>query len=117
MPSTIWDILLKLLGGQIPLPTVSFLGLPGYVFFLLPFIIGIVLGFLIKKALKIAIIAVIVVAAALYLGIVSMSQLNNYLTMIEGFGPEAIQYAAIFFGMLPLGLGFLVGLLIGLKFG
>ena len=40
----VWDQLLKILSGQ--LPNVSLFGLPGYVFFAMPFVIGLILGFL-----------------------------------------------------------------------
>jgi uncharacterized membrane protein (Fun14 family) len=46
-----------------------------------------------------------------------MGELKNYLEVIQSYGPFAIQYAAMLFAMLPLGTGFAVGLIIGLKFG
>lgn len=115
VPTSVWDQLFKILGGQIP--SVSLFGLPGYAFFAMPLIIGLILGFLIKKALKIVVIALVAVAAGLYFGVVTMGDLQKYLQTTMKFGPEAMQYAAILFAMLPLGTGLIIGLIIGLKFG
>ena len=111
----VWDDLFKIVGGG--LPTVSLYGLPGYAFMSIPFITGLVLGFLIKKALKIAIIGIAAIGAGLYFGVISMGELKNYLETAQHYGPEAMQYAAMLFAMLPLGTGLIVGILIGLKFG
>ncbi len=108
----VWDQLLKILSNQ--LPNVSFAGLPSYVFLAVPFIIGLVIGILLKKALKIAIIGLVVVAAGLYFGVISMGQIQSALST---YGPQAIHYAALLFGMLPLGLGLIAGIVIGIVFG
>jgi len=111
----IWDELFKILGGQIP--NVSLFGLSGYTFLAIPLVAGLILGFLIKKALKIVLIAVVAIAAGLYFGVLTMGDLQKYLQTAKGLGPEAMHYAAILFAMLPLGAGFFIGLIIGLKFG
>ncbi len=115
IPTSVWDQLFKILSGQIP--NVSLLGLPGYAFFAMPFVIGLILGFLIKKTFKIAIIALIAVAAGLYFGVLTMGNLQTALQKAQDYSPLAMQYAALLFGMLPLGAGLLVGFIIGLKFG
>ena len=117
IPTSVWDALFKILSGQIPLQNVSLFGLPGYAFFAMPFVVGLVLGFLVKKALKIVIIAIVAIAALLYFGVLTMGSMQTYLQTIMGYSPLAMQYAAILFGMLPLGTGLIIGLLIGLKFG
>ncbi len=111
----VWDQLLKILSGQ--LPNVSLLGLPGYAFFAMPLIIGLVLGILVKKTLKLVVIVLIAVAAGLYFGVLNMGDLQNTLAKAQDYAPIAMQYAALLFGMLPLGTGFFIGLIIGLKFG
>jgi len=95
----------------------SLLGLPATIFMSVPFILGLILGFLIKKALKWAVIGIIVVGGGLYLGVLNMKDIETYLRALGKYAPELMQYAAIVLGMLPLGLGLAVGLLIGLKYG
>jgi len=109
----VWGYLFKIISGS----GISLFGMPGYVFMAMPFIVGLVLGFLVKKALKIAIIGTVAIAAGLYFGVVSMADLKQYLQTALNYGPEAMQYAAMLFAMLPLGTGFAVGLIVGLKFG
>jgi len=116
----IWEDLLSILSsGKIPgIPSeITFFGLPSLAFLSIPLIAGLVLGFLVKKALKIALIGIIAVGAGLYFGVLSMDTLKTALEIGKSYGPEAMQYAAILFGMLPLGIGFIIGLIIGLKFG
>ena len=115
IPPNVWGELFKIALSQVP--NVSFNGIPGIGFLSIPLVVGLVLGFFVKKALKITLIGLIIVSGGLYLGVLSMSDIQYYLEVGKGFGPEVMQYAAILFGMLPLGLGFFVGLLIGLKFG
>lgn len=116
----LWDDLLSILSsGKIPgVPgDITLLGLPSIAFLSIPLVAGLVLGFLVKKAIKIAAIGIIAVGAGLYFGVLSMDSLKNALQVTKSYGPEAMQYAAILFGMLPLGTGFIAGLIIGLKFG
>jgi len=116
----IWDDLFRILQGGIPAgadQVISFYGLPPIVLAALPFIIGLILGILIKRALKLVITLALVAVIALYLGIVSWGTLNAYLEKVYATIPLAIHYAALLFAMLPLGLGFAIGLLIGLRFG
>ena len=108
----VWGELFKIISGS----GVSLLGLPGYIFMSVPFIAGLVLGFLVKKALKVAIIGLVAMAAALYFGVINMGDLKQHLQTALNYGPEAMQYAAMLFAMLPLGTGFAVGLIVGLKF-
>jgi len=95
----------------------SLFGLPASIFMTMPFIIGLILGFMIKKALKWAVIGIVIVGAALYLGVLNMGDIQKYLVTLKQNAPEIMQYAAIILGMLPLGMGLAVGLIIGLKYG
>jgi uncharacterized membrane protein (Fun14 family) len=109
------DELIKILSGHVP--NVSLFVLLGYAFLSIPLVIGLILGFTVKKAFKIVIIAIVIVASSLYFGILTMSDLRFYLQAVKGFGPEVMHYAAILFTMLPLGIGFTIGFIIGLKLG
>ncbi|MCW4047743.1 MAG: hypothetical protein NWE99_09340 [Candidatus Bathyarchaeota archaeon] len=91
-------------------------GIPTIVIMIIPFIIGLVIGFFIKKMLKIAIIAAIIVVIASYLGFFGLS-LGALASVAEQYGPVVFHYAVLLMGMLPLGLGFVVGLILGFLFG
>ena len=91
----------------------SIAGLPPIVIMIVPFIIGIIVGYLIFKFLKIAIIATVVVAIVAYLGLFGLN-LNAMKSLADKYGPMAIQYGTLLIGILPLGIGFIVGLVIGL---
>jgi uncharacterized membrane protein (Fun14 family) len=86
------------------------------VIMIIPFIVGLIIGFFIKKMLKIAIIAAIIVVIASYLGFFGLS-LGALAGVAEQYGPAALHYGVLLMGMLPLGLGFVVGLILGFLFG
>jgi uncharacterized membrane protein (Fun14 family) len=106
--SLISDLLGKITG--------SIHGIPTLVIMAIPFVIGLIIGFLIKKFLKWAIILGIVVVVIAYFGFfgLSLSALGNLVTQ---YGPLAAQEAILLFGLLPLGLGFIIGLILGFIFG
>jgi len=90
-------------------------GIPTIVVMILPFVVGLIVGYLVHKFLKIAIIAGIILVVVAYLGFfgLSLSALKN---LSDIYGPVAIQYGVLLIGILPLGLGFFVGLIIGFIF-
>jgi uncharacterized membrane protein (Fun14 family) len=90
-------------------------GLPPIVVMILPFVIGLIIGYLVHKMLKIAIIAGIILVIVAYLGFfgLSLSALQN---LANTYGPIALHYGTLLIGILPLGLGFIVGLVIGFIF-
>jgi uncharacterized membrane protein (Fun14 family) len=90
----------------------SIAGLPPIVVMIIPFVIGIIVGYLIFKFLKIAIIAIVAVAIVAYLGLFGLN-LNAMKGLADKYGPMAIQYGTLLIGILPLGIGFMVGLVIG----
>ena len=90
-------------------------GLPTIVVMILPFIVGLIVGYLVHKFLKIAIIAAVILVIVSYLGFFGLS-LGALKDLSDKYGPIAVQYGALLIGMLPLGLGFLVGLIIGFIF-
>ena len=87
-------------------------GLPPIVVMIIPFIIGLVVGFFIKKMFKIAIIAAVILVVVSYFGFFGLS-LGALSDLADKYGPIAIQYGVLLMGMLPLGLGLIVGLIIG----
>ena len=87
-------------------------GLPTIVVMILPFVIGLIVGYLFHKFLKIAIIAAIILVVVAYLGFFGLS-LGALKDLSDKYGPIAIQYGTLLIGILPLGIGFIVGLIIG----
>jgi len=90
-------------------------GIPPIVVMIIPFIIGLIVGFFIKKMFKIAIIAAIILVVVSYLGFFGLS-LGALKDLADKYGPIAIQYGVLLMGMLPLGLGLAVGFIIGFIF-
>ena len=87
-------------------------GLPTIVVMILPFIVGLIVGYLAHKFLKIAIIAAIILVVVAYFGFFGLS-LGTLKNVADTYGPIAIQYGTLLMGILPLGLGFFVGAIIG----
>lgn len=87
-------------------------GLPTIVVMILPFVIGLIVGYLIHKFLKIAIIAAIILVVVAYFGFFGLS-LGALKNLSDKYGPIAVQYGTLLIGILPLGIGFIVGLIIG----
>jgi len=90
-------------------------GLPPIVVMIIPFIIGLIVGYLVHKVLKIAIIAAIILVIVAYFGFFGLS-LGALKGIADTYGPIAIQYGVLLMGMLPLGLGLIVGFIIGFIF-
>ena len=87
-------------------------GLPPIVVMIIPLVIGLIVGYLIHKFLKIAIIAAIGVAVAAYLGFFALN-VGAMKGLADKYGPMAVQYGTLIIGILPLGIGFIIGLVIG----
>jgi len=90
----------------------SIAGLPPIVVMIIPLVIGLIVGYLIHKFLKIAIIVGILVAVAAYLGFFGLN-LGSMKDLADKYGPIAVQYGTLLMGILPLSIGFVVGLVIG----
>lgn len=90
-------------------------GLPPIVLMILPFVLGLIVGYLVHKVLKIAIIAGIILVVVAYFGFFGLS-LGALKNLADKYGPIALQYGTLLIGILPLGLGFIVGLVIGFIF-
>jgi uncharacterized membrane protein (Fun14 family) len=91
-------------------------GLPPIVIMIIPFVVGLIVGYLVHKVLKIAIIAAIILVVVAYFGFFGLS-IGALKNLSDTYGPIAIQYGILIIGILPLGLGFIVGLVIGFIFG
>ena len=90
-------------------------GLSPIVVMIIPLVIAIIVGYLIHKMLKIAIIAAIILVVVSYFGFFGLS-LGALKDLSDKYGPIAVQYGALLMGMLPLGIGLIVGLIIGFIF-
>lgn len=93
----------------------SISGLPPIVLMIIPFAIGLIVGYLAHKMLKIAIIAGIILVIVAYFGFFGLS-LGTLSNIADTYGPIAIQYGTLLMGMLPLGIGLVVGFIIGFIF-
>ena len=87
-------------------------GVPTLLIMAVPFIIGLIVGFFIKKALKWAIIAAIILVIATYFGFLGLTW-----GTLGNVGMEVIQVGILLFGFLPMGIGLVVGLIIGFILG
>jgi uncharacterized membrane protein (Fun14 family) len=91
-------------------------GLPPLVLMIIIFVVGLIVGYLIHLFLKIAIVAAIILFVVAYLGLfgLSLSLLKNYAVQ---YGSIVYQYGALIIGVLPLSIGFVIGVVIGFIFG
>ena len=90
----------------------SIAGLPPIVMMIIIFVIGLIVGYLLHLFLKIAIIAAIVLFVAAYLGFFGLS-LGALKNLAVKYGPLVYQYGALIIGILPLSIGFIIGVVIG----
>ena len=104
LPMDMWSNLLGLVTSNLG-------GVPTLLIMAVPFIIGLIIGFFIKKALKLAIIAAIILVIATYFGFFGLTWAT-----LGNVGMDVIQGGILLFGMLPLGIGLVVGLIIGFIF-
>jgi uncharacterized membrane protein (Fun14 family) len=79
---------------------------------IISFVVGLVLGYILKKALKILIIVALLAIVAAYFGVLGLS-FDKLRGAVETYGPQVAQYAAVLIGALPIGIGFLIGFLLG----
>jgi len=76
----------------------------------IPFVIGILIGYFAKKAIKLGVLVGLIVAAAIFFGVLRFGSLING---VQTLGPEALALVAIVAGVLPLGVGFGIGFAVG----
>ena len=90
-------------------------GLPPIVLMIIIFAIGLIVGYLVHLFLKIAIISAIILFVVAYFGFfgLSLNALKNDATL---YGPIVYQYGALIIGILPISIGFIIGVIIGFVF-
>ncbi|MEM3437921.1 MAG: hypothetical protein QXP55_05285 [Nitrososphaerales archaeon] len=92
----------------------SISGIPTIFIMIVPFIVGLIIGFFIKKLLKIMIIIAILALIASFLGLISLTSIATELGYLASlYGPQVYYYVSLLIGVLPLGIGFFIGLIIG----
>jgi uncharacterized membrane protein (Fun14 family) len=94
----------------------SIFGIPSLAVMAIPFVLGLIVGVLAIKFLKIAILIIVILAAVIYFGLYSLNiptlqQLSNQ------YGSSVLSYGALLIGMLPLSIGFIIGAIAGIIFG
>jgi uncharacterized membrane protein (Fun14 family) len=110
VPLSILDDLTHLMSGNIG-------SLPSLLVMALPLIVGLVLGYIVKRALKIGLILVAVALIASYFGLISLSSMTGEVqTLVTKYGPVAQSYVSLFFGIVPLSIGLVIGFLVGFIF-
>jgi uncharacterized membrane protein (Fun14 family) len=102
------DLLGKISGNLGGLPTLAVMAIP--------FIVGLIVGYFVKKLLKWAVIAAIIVVIVAYFGFFGLS-FATLKSLADQYGPIAIQEAIVLFGLMPLGIGFIIGLILGFIIG
>ena len=90
-------------------------GLPPLVLMIVIFVVGLIVGFLIHLFLQLAIVAAIILFVVAYFGLfgLSLNLLKNYAIQ---YGSIVYQYGALIIGVLPLSIGFVIGVIIGFVF-
>jgi uncharacterized membrane protein (Fun14 family) len=91
-------------------------GMPTLAVMSIPLVIGLIVGFLAIKFLKIAILVIIIVAVAVYLGFYSLD-ISTLQQLAQQYGPSALHLGAFLIGLLPLTVGFAIGAIIGFILG
>ncbi|MGB9729047.1 MAG: hypothetical protein ACP5GU_02110 [Thermoprotei archaeon] len=89
-------------------------GIPVAGFSLFSFILGLVIGYLLRRLIKLALLVGFIVILASYLGFINVSEVKN---MAQKYGPDIISYLALIIGIIPVSLGLVIGLVIGFFYG
>ncbi len=83
---------------------------------IIPFILGLIVGFFIKKFFKIILFVGITAIVASYLGFFTIN-LSTLKDIADNYGAKVIHYGTMLMSILPIGVGFIVGLVLGFLFG
>jgi uncharacterized membrane protein (Fun14 family) len=110
MPLTMLDDLMHMVSGNLG-------GLPSLLVMAIPLIIGLILGYVVKRVLKIGLILVAVALVAAYFGFINLGSLaGEASSFVSKYGPMANSYLSLFFGIVPLSIGLVIGFLLGFIF-
>ena len=92
--------------------------LPTLVIMAVPLVVGLLIGFILKRLLKIGIILGLIALVAVYFGFINLDTVSKTLSdLVYRYGPIVMSYVAVFFGIVPLGLGLVIGVSLGFIFG
>ncbi|MEM3833023.1 MAG: hypothetical protein QW128_05440 [Thermoprotei archaeon] len=89
-------------------------GIPVAGFSLFSFVLGLVIGYLLRRLIKLALLVGFIVIIAGYLGFINVSEVKS---MALKYGPDIISYLALIIGIIPTSLGLIIGLIIGFVYG
>ncbi len=81
--------------------------------FIVQFLIGIIIGYVLKRVVKYGIIAAVIAFIAIYLGVISKSTVLSAAKRIYEVTSPLLQSII---GMVPFGVGLIVGIIIGFIF-
>lgn len=87
-------------------------GLPTLVAMSVPLVLGLIVGLVSLKFLKTGMAVMIILAVVIYLGLNSMD-INTLQQLALQYGMSASLLASMLIGVLPLGIGFVIGAIIG----
>lgn len=91
--------------------------IPSLAVMAIPLIIGLILGYIVKRVLKIGLILVAIALVAAYFGFVNLSGMASEAQgLVTKYGPVANSYISLFFGIIPLSIGLVIGFLLGFIF-
>ena len=91
-------------------------GMPTLAVMSIPLVIGLIVGFLAAKFIKIALIVIIILAVVIYLGFYSLD-ISTLQQLANQYGSSALSLGAFLIGLLPLSIGFAIGAIIGFILG
>jgi uncharacterized membrane protein (Fun14 family) len=91
-------------------------GLPTLGVMAIPLVIGVIVGFFAIKFLKIALLIIVILAVVIYLGLYSLD-INTLHQLAQQYGSSALHLGALLIGVLPLSIGFVIGVIIGFILG
>jgi len=95
----------------------NFGSLPSLLVMAVPLIIGLILGYVIKRILKIGLILVAAALVASYFGLINLGSISSEAqSLVTKYGPVANSYISLFFGVIPLSIGLVIGFLLGFIF-
>jgi|WetSurMetagenome_2_1015567.scaffolds.fasta_scaffold31910_5 hypothetical protein len=90
-------------------------GLSPLIIMIIIFVAGLIVGYLIHLFLKIAIIAAVILFIVAYFGLFGLG-LNVLKDYAVQYGAIVYQYSILIIGILPLSIGFIIGVIIGFIF-
>ncbi len=91
-------------------------GIPTIIVMTLPFILGLIIGLFLKKFFKLIFFVGLAAVITSYLGFFTIN-LFSLKDLVESYGFEVIHYGTMLMSILPIGIGFVVGLVLGFLFG